>query len=262
MRTGSERMGTPCGRDAVPYICSRRGQLNRALKLLRVLRHSAYWPGLLRGVAASVEHEQLLARLPCKTVVDIGANRGQFALVARFCCPMAKVISFEPLPEAAGGFSKVFPRDRQVVLHQVAVGPRRAEALLYVTADDDSSSLLPTGHLQQKVFPRTALKRTIVVNVAPLSDYVDSEEVAPPALLKLDVQGFELEALRGCQTLLDRFQYVIAECSFSELYKGQALAHEVIRFLERYDLHLVGVYNLSSNLGRALQGDFAFARQP
>ncbi|MGH9448085.1 MAG: FkbM family methyltransferase [Terriglobia bacterium] len=47
-------------------------------------------------------------------------------------------------------------------------------------------------------------------------------------LFKLNVQGHELEALKACEDLLDRFAYVYVECSFMELYKGQALADEVI----------------------------------
>lgn len=80
-----------------------------------------------------------------------------------------------------------------------------------------------------------------------------------PAFLKLDVQGFELEALRGCEDLLGHFSNVYAECSFVELYSGQALAHEIISWLRERGFSLSGVYNMGYDRnGRAVQGDFLF----
>lgn len=78
-------------------------------------------------------------------------------------------------------------------------------------------------------------------------------------MLKLDVQGFELEALRGCESLLHCFPFVYAECSFMELYEGQALAHEVIAWLRERGFVLKGVYHMGyDGRGQAVQGDFLF----
>ena len=80
-------------------------------------------------------------------------------------------------------------------------------------------------------------------------------------MFKLDVQGFELEALRGCESLLGRFEHVYCECSFVPLYEGQALADEVIAWLRERGLRLVGVYNLACDReGQAVQADFLFER--
>lgn len=79
--------------------------------------------------------------------------------------------------------------------------------------------------------------------------------------MKLDVQGFELEALRGCENMLDRFRYVYCECSFVELYEGQALAHEIIDYLSQHKFKLTGVYNMTyDKRGIAVQADFLFSR--
>ncbi len=60
--------------------------------------------------------------------------------------------------------------------------------------------------------------------VTRLVDEVPAQDLAAPALLKLDVQGFELQALSGCEDLLERFARVTVECSFVALYAGQAFA--------------------------------------
>ena len=97
--------------------------------------------------------------------------------------------------------------------------------------------------------------------MAPLREFILAEDIRPPALLKLDVQGYELEALRGCEDMLDQFAYVYAECSFVELYAGQALADEVIAWLRERGFRLRGVHNMDYDRGgRAIQADFLFAR--
>jgi hypothetical protein len=98
--------------------------------------------------------------------------------------------------------------------------------------------------------------------VKPLPDILLAKQIEAPALLKLDVQGFELEALKGCGDLLECFDWVYAECSFVELYRGQPLADTVIAWLRERSLALHGVYNLSyDKFGAPIQGDFLFIRQ-
>jgi len=88
------------------------------------------------------------------------------------------------------------------------------------------------------------------------------EEIVSPALLKLDVQGYELSALRGCEDLLQAFAWVYVERSFMELYKGQALADDVIAWLRERGYNLSGVYNMAYDRnGRAVQADFLFSRR-
>jgi hypothetical protein len=73
--------------------------------------------------------------------------------------------------------------------------------------------------------------------------------------------GFELQALAGCEDVLERFAWVYAECSFQELYAGQSFADEVIAWLRERGLRLVGVYHMAyDERGRAVQADFLFGR--
>ena len=201
----------------------------------------------------------MLGALECRTVVDIGANRGQFALVARRSFPDARIISFEPLPQPARQFRAVFSHDSRVELHECAIAPKHGCAPLHISKRDDSSSLLPIGALQSHIFPGTQEIGTATVAVAPLDEYVTDKDLDAPALLKLDVQGFELQALQGCERLLSRFAFVYVECSYIELYAGQALADEVIAWLHDRGFSHAGTYNLQrDSRGNAVQGDFLF----
>jgi FkbM family methyltransferase len=231
-------------------------------KLAAILKSPYYRTRLLRHrIAAGVEHARVLSGLDCRTVVDVGANRGQFALVARQCLPQARLISFEPLPAAAAKFRAVFAGDDRVTLHEVAIGPVLGNATIHVSRLDDSSSLFPITATQVDLFPGTAEVATATIRLAPLREFISVADIQSPALLKLDVQGFELEALRGCEDMLGYFAYVYVECSFVELYAGQALADEVIAWLRERGFKFCGMHNMDyDRYGRSIQGDFLFTR--
>ena len=208
-------------------------------------------------VMAGVEHKAVLNR-PLATVVDIGANRGQFALAVR-AITGARVISFEPLPEVATIYRKVFSDDPEVKLHEVAIGEKSERKLIHLSARDDSSSLLEIGDAQSHHYPGTQEVGTLEVKVGALDEFVTKEEVIRPAMLKLDVQGFELQALAGCKNLIGNFDCIYCECSFVELYKNQKLAGEVIAYLQLLGFGLSGIYNPSYDRdGNCIQADLLF----
>jgi len=233
-------------------------QILRFKKLWVIFQQPVLWRAFFQHlVMAGVEHQAALNRL-LATVVDIGANRGQFALAAR-AISGAKVISFEPLPDVAAIFQKVFIADPAVKLHVIAIGEKAEKKLIHLSARDDSSSLLEIGEAQSHFFPGTHEVGTFVVEVGTLDAFVTKEQIVRPAMLKLDVQGFELQALSGCKSLIDNFDYVYCECSFVELYKGQKLAGEVICYLNALGFSLTGIYNPSYDRGgNCIQADLLF----
>jgi hypothetical protein len=131
---------------------------------------------------------------------------------------------------------------------------------MHVSAKDDSSSLLAIGAQQITTFPGTHEERTTEVTVDVLNTYLD-EDLPRPCLLKIDVQGFELEVLRGAGDGLSRVDEVLVEASFVELYTGQALADEVVQYLAEHGLRLVDVLGIVRAVdGTALQADLLFRR--
>lgn len=232
----------------------------RLNKLRIILNQSVLRRAFFRHlVMAGVEHKAVLNR-SLSTVVDIGANRGQFALAAR-CFSGAKVVSFEPLPSVAEIFQKVFSGDPAVKLHVAAIGEKAEKKLIHLSARDDSSSLLEIGDTQSKFFPGTHEVGTLEVVVGALENFLSKEEIVRPAMLKLDVQGFELQALAGCKSLISNFDFVYCECSFVELYKNQKLAGEVVAYLGSLDFILSGVYNPSYDRdGNCIQADLLFEK--
>lgn len=235
--------------------------LLRLKKISQIILDLSLFSALLKGVAAGVEHSVVLKNIKCDLVVDIGANRGQFALIARKIFPDAKILSFEPLREPAQIFSKVFDGDPHVTLYPCAIGGKKNITTMHVTKNEDSSSILPLKKMQVELFPGSVEKEMRRVTVYPLSIVMDPGSILPFSLLKIDVQGYEMEVLKGCQDILDRFSYIYVECSFVELYEGQALAHQIIAWLAERSFILSSVNNIFYGTeGLAVQGDFLFSR--
>ena len=238
--------------------------IRRVIKLARVFQVPLWRKAFLRHrVAASVEHEAVLRSLgPLDLIVDIGANRGQFALLARHYCPVSRIVSFEPLPLPSQTYRRIFTGDHLTTLYQAAIGPEHDNVLIHVSARDDSSSLLSISDLQSQIFPGTGEVGAESVVLTPLDSVLARQGPSSNALLKLDVQGYEYQALQGCQSLLNQFGHIYCECSFVELYTGQRLANDIVDWLSVRGFFLKAIYNLHLDTrGLAIQADVLFERR-
>ena len=102
-------------------------------KLMKLASSKGYRHGLPFGVAAAVEHHALLKGLKLATLVDIGANVGQFSLLARTLHPDVRIHAFEPLPRPASRYSRIFEHDPLTTLHRCAIGPESVVSSMYVS---------------------------------------------------------------------------------------------------------------------------------
>lgn len=210
-------------------------------------------------VAGGVEHKRILEACKYKLIVDVGANKGQFAIASRYYSPSARVISFEPLPSAFKVLKKIFLSDPMVLSYCCGIGNKNSTTTIYISNSDDSSSLLPMGKKQESIFPGTYQVGTLEIEVKKLTEFIAVNEIPENSLLKIDVQGYEYEVLEGALPLLSSFKFIYCECSYTELYAGQKLAEDVIKLLEYSNFELVDRYNLYLDNGKApIQADFLF----
>jgi FkbM family methyltransferase len=189
------------------------------------------------------------------TLIDAGANKGQFSLAFRALRPDANIIAFEPLPEAAEVYARIFAHDGLTLLHRVALSNSERAAQFHVTDRTDSSSLLRPQDRVRSV-------RTIEVPVKRLDECVDISDLAHPILLKVDVQGGELGVFEGCASLAE-FDFIYCELAFAEFYEGQPLFHEVSEYLARRGFTIAGIFDqiVTAEFG-PIQVDVLFKRKP
>ena len=240
-------------------------QRKRIEKALAAVRHPDLRRALRQKVLPATEHLPVLAGLPeMALVVDIGANVGQFALVARHRWPRARIVSFEPLPECARQVRALFDGDPRFECRGLALTDHAGTDAFHVTGAEDSSSLLPVAARQVEEFA-TDEARVVQVRTARLDAELPLGDLPPqgePILVKLDTQGTELAVLQGGAALVERATHLLVEVSFVELYEGQADAAEVTRHLVERGWDLRSVYDVkaSRRSGEPLQADALFTR--
>ncbi|MEA2495161.1 MAG: hypothetical protein QOJ29_3072 [Thermoleophilaceae bacterium] len=227
---------------------------------MRLVRHRDYVKALRHGVAATIEHDGTPFGYDFATVVDVGANRGQFAVFAARRFPSATILCFEPLAPARAKLEAIVGDLREARVFQVALSDSAGDREMHVTRSDDSSSLLAPTERQVEASLSGATEVGVTqVEVDRLDSILDIADIERPALLKIDVQGAELDVLRGAEGVLGGFDEILVECSFVELYSGQALADDVAAFLVERAFRLVGRSAVARDgQGQPLQADFLF----
>ena len=175
---------------------------------------------------------------PPRTVYDLGANVATWTLLSKAMFPEAAVEAFEPLPNHAEQFLAATAAVPGVRLHRVALGSSDGVARLKVTSYSDAASLLDLADASTQDFGVMAGGPEVEVPLARLDRWVAEHGLPWPDLIKLDLQGYEVEALKGAPRCLENARHVLCEVSLREYYHGQPLFAEVVRFLDEVGFDL------------------------
>jgi FkbM family methyltransferase len=213
--------------------------------------------------SSQLQRQRLIQRAAIDVVLDVGANTGQYACELRRFGYRDRIISFEPLRRAFAQLQGETLVDPLWECLNLALGDQDRVAELNVAANSWSSSLLPMCDRHAQSAPDSHYVASETVKVARL-------DVALPSLvgekarllLKLDVQGSELAVLHGAERALRMVEVVETELSLTPLYKGQALAHEIMGFLYGRGFALVSIEEglRDPTTHELLQFDGIFAR--
>ena len=196
--------------------------------------------GLALGHIDSLELLELLRPNPPRVIYDIGANVGTWTLLAKALFPTAEVHAFEPLSRLAEQFAVRTANVSGVIRHGVALGASASSQPMKIADVVDASSLLAMTEMSTRHFHvRPESEETVTVE--RLDEYVNRLSMPLPNLVKLDIQGYELEALRGAERCLEAANAVLSEVSFVEFYRGQCAFHEVVDFLGKRGFHLIAL---------------------
>ena len=198
------------------------------------------------------------------TVLDIGSNIGQFAMELRESGYNGRIISFEPLSEAYSHLLINSKNDPNwIIAPHMAIGNEEGKKTINISGNSYSSSILKmTG---------THIKG------APDSAYIDSEEVYINKLdniwktflknednifIKIDVQGYELEVLKGAINILSKIKGMKIELSLVPLYEGQLLFLDMLDYITNlgFELWDISPGFRDKHSGKLLQFDGIFFR--
>lgn len=207
---------------------------------------------------------RILERHEIDLVFDVGANVGQYGHGLRHAGYEGRIVSFEPLAGPFAALERDVADDGGWECVRVALGGEDGTSRMFVAGNSYSSSLLPMDAAHVVAAPESVTVGTEEVTTARL-DSLAPELFADPMglLLKLDVQGYELEVLRGATSTLARAMVVEVELSLISLYEGQPLYREMIEFLDRagFDLAVLEPAFSDPQSGHVLQFEAIFVRR-
>ena len=196
-----------------------------------------------------------------RTVVDAGSNVGQFARAISSRFPDADIICFEPVPAVFDLLTRNIADVARAELHAYALGDKSGSLAFHINKYSHASSALEMLPEAKRALPMLGDVQEAVVEIRTLDDLLGHRELRRPSLLKLDLQGFELQALRGAQgSVLRSTDYVLVETPFQASYVGQPLFDDIYVFLTSAGFKLIGPLDvLTDAQGRYIQADLLFA---
>jgi FkbM family methyltransferase len=155
-----------------------------------------------------------------KVIYDVGAARGEWSRFAHELWPAARIVGVEPNERNVPLLDQV-KRDLPAFDYRRAfLGPEK-KVVKYVERDTQTSLVDNAG---------VSGAANAEAQMTTLDD-VAAELGAAPQLLKMDVQGFELEVLKGATRSLTGIEVILLEANFIRFGPQLPLAHEVIAFL-------------------------------
>jgi len=181
-------------------------------------------------------------------ILDIGANVGQTLEAYKALFPESEIHSVEPFPDSFLALQQVASRYSGTHIYQLAMAEQPGEHALYVNqVYHATNSLLPRPASGHCYYPEGArLDDRITVKTNTLDLLAQQTGLGYIDILKMDIQGGELAALRGATGLLEKqsIGLIITEVMFVPHYEGGAMFNEIHDFMLQMDYSLFGIYDL------------------
>jgi len=186
-----------------------------------------------------------------RTIIDVGAAVGSWTSQVIEIFPESKYLMVDPLKENEQALKAVVQRHANVQYWLGAVGSQAGELTFHVHGDQSSMFDSDWGR-------KGTLRRVPMRTLDSVANDMNCHDVEG---LKLDVQGAEIEVLKGATEVLRQCQVAQVEVSFRKVYERAPLAHEIIAFFFDWDFRIFDIASLYKRKDRALlQADLFFVR--
>jgi len=207
---------------------------------------------------------QVFSMYGVNVVFDVGANRGQYGKLLRKAGDEGHIVSFEPVPEVAKLCEEVAADDEKWTVHAIAIGRENGMTTMNVVPGTLSSVLPPTDFGATR-YDKLTRAETYDVPVRRLGDMLDeilARVPQPRPYLKLDTQGFDLEAFAGLGERTGDFVAMQSEIAFMQIYDGMPRYDEALAAYEGAGFEVTALYPVSRerHTGRVLEFDCVMVR--
>ena len=207
--------------------------------------------------------KKLLESSRIDVVLDVGANKGQYAQELRATGYKGRIVSFEPLSSAYRQLSENAKGDDKWDTMNFALGATNGTTEINVSANSVSSSILEMlpSHLKAAPSSKYVAKEKIAIKTLD-SNFHDFCSESNNVLLKIDTQGFEQYVLEGAEEFLQFVEIIEIEMSLVPLYQGNVLFFDMCDILYRKGFCIFSIEpGFSDNkTGQLLEVDGIFYR--
>jgi FkbM family methyltransferase len=182
--------------------------------------------------------KDLMVQLRIDCVLDVGANRGQFAEEIRRIGYSGLIVSFEPVSTEFQVMQDKFKEDSQWIGYQIALGSTDESKEILIPSLTVMSSILEPISKDKNCRSETIKIRRLDDFIASFMPGLDKSRI----FLKMDTQGYDLEVFKGASGCLDKIQGIQSELSVQPLYKNMP---HYLESLETYEAKGFDLYNIS-----------------
>lgn len=231
--------------------------------ILKSIRFMGYELHKIEYVLGAEKQKTLwLENYGIKTVIDVGANEGQFATYINKILPKAMIYSFEPLPDC---HEKLVSNSSSIDKFQsfnMALGDTAGKININRSNFSQSSSLLPMNQSHEEAFPFSKGGSIQEIDICRLDDVAVQMVLEVPILIKIDVQGFEDKVILGGLETIKKADILIVELSLELLYESQLLFDDMYKLLTNLGFKYQGNLGQMHSLvdGKVVQIDGIFVR--
>ena len=202
--------------------------------MLIPLNYLVIYPDKIKGIihigAHELEELNAYLRKKIKKVIWIEANKEKYDFIER------KLSPFE-----------------EMKLGKFAAGSKRNKLVLNIANNGQSSSLLDLG-THKKYYPEISYSSVQDVDVIPVDEWIEEKSInrSQYNFVNIDIQGYELEALKGMVQQLKFIDYLYLEVNFNQVYKNCSTLTDIDTFLKKYNFKRVGMYRTPKGWGDAV----------
>lgn len=165
-------------------------------------------------------------------IIQVGAHLGnEYDSLSKLS---KNILMFEPQHNIFKQLVEKFGSKDGIIIENIALGSEKKTAIMFkeeANGGQSSSLLLPALHLIQ--YPVIQFNDSEQVEVTTLDDYLNKKQ-QNYNLMTIDVQGYELEVLKGATNTLQNIEYILCEVNRAELYKGCPMVEQIDEFLKQF----------------------------
>jgi FkbM family methyltransferase len=186
-----------------------------------------------------------LVSSPNPTILEIGSHHGTHTLWFLDIFDSPQIFCFEPDPRASLRFKQNLENRPEISFYEYAVGDKNGETTFYMSSGRESELMLedwdysgsirkPKKHL--KVHPWCKFEKNIIVSTKTLDSWCQEEDINRIDFIWMDVQGAEIDVIRGGRNALKKTRYLYTEYSDEELYEGQLSLKQLLKELSDFEV--------------------------